>query len=329
IQDKHIEADKSRSSIYMICRIFNLGKGDETGMHLYLDPETKRRNRELEFSPYTWAVKPLMHPTILVGKAPSAKDVVGLNNDIPSRNSSEVPSANGVFGMNNASSNGSEAPSTPSVFDFKWNNDISVFEFRRDKDMSNSNSSKASARTNIFDGSNVPSPNSSFGIKAVSSNSETLKSTSSTYSSDAAESLSPSATREMLGTSPPLSNFNSPETSATFITTAAVQPSQSAFSFGGNAFRFPGPVFGSTSITETASTTKSKISTSPSVLTSEGSAPTDRLSPKMFQDSHCFNKKNPADVSPSPSPAPSPKPRSPQAREARSKSSPKPVAAEK
>ena len=45
----------------MICRIFNLGKGDETGMHVYLDPETKRRNQELDFSPHTWAVKPLKH----------------------------------------------------------------------------------------------------------------------------------------------------------------------------------------------------------------------------------------------------------------------------
>ena len=45
----------------MICRIFNLGKGDETGLHVYLDPETKRRNQELEFSTHTWAVKPLRH----------------------------------------------------------------------------------------------------------------------------------------------------------------------------------------------------------------------------------------------------------------------------
>ena len=266
---------------------------------------------------------------MLVGKAPSAKDVGGLNNDISSSNSSEVPSAKGLFGMNNVSSNGSEVPSTPGVFDFKWNNDISVFEFRRDKDMSNSNSSKASARTNIFDGSNVTSPSSSFGINAVSSNSETLKSTSSTHSSDAAESLSPSATGGLLGKDPPHSNFQIPETTATCVTTAAVQPSQSAFSFGGNAFNFTGPAFGSTSITETASRTKSKTSTSPSVLTSEDSAPKDRLSPKLFQDTHCFDKKSPADISPSLPPAPSPTPRSPHAREARSKSSPKPVAAEK
>lgn len=48
----------------MICRIFNLGKGDETGMHVYLDPETKRRNQELDFSTHTWAVRPLTHPNI-------------------------------------------------------------------------------------------------------------------------------------------------------------------------------------------------------------------------------------------------------------------------
>ena len=50
----------------MVCRIFNLGKGDETGMHIYLDPETKRRNLELEFSTHTWAVKPLSHPMMQV-----------------------------------------------------------------------------------------------------------------------------------------------------------------------------------------------------------------------------------------------------------------------
>ena len=259
---------------------------------------------------------------MLVGKAPSAKYVFGLNNDISSSKSSKVPSAKGLFGMNNASSEGSEAPSMPSVFDFTWNNDVSVFEFRRDKDMSNSNSSRASSRTNIFDGSNVPSPNSSFGIKAVSSNCETLKSTSS-------ESSSPSATGGLLGADPPHSNFQIPETNATCVTTAAVQPSQSALSFGGNAFNFTGPAFGSASITETASTTKSKTSTSPSVLTPEDSAPMDRLSPKLFQDTHCSDKKSPAKISPSPSPAPSPTPRTRQAREARSKSSPKPVAAEK
>ncbi|KAL8930620.1 MAG: hypothetical protein Q9208_000491 [Pyrenodesmia sp. 3 TL-2023] len=37
------------------------GQGDRTGMHIYVDPETKRRNGELEFSTHTWAVKPLTH----------------------------------------------------------------------------------------------------------------------------------------------------------------------------------------------------------------------------------------------------------------------------
>ena len=48
----------------MICRILNPGKGDETGMHVYLDPETRRRNQELEFSTHAWAVKPLLHPVM-------------------------------------------------------------------------------------------------------------------------------------------------------------------------------------------------------------------------------------------------------------------------
>ena len=46
----------------MIWRIFNLGKGDRTGMYIYLDPDTLRENGELEFSTHTWAVKPLKGP---------------------------------------------------------------------------------------------------------------------------------------------------------------------------------------------------------------------------------------------------------------------------
>ena len=46
----------------MIWRIFNLGKGDATGMQIYLDPETLRENHKLEFSAHTWAVKPLTKP---------------------------------------------------------------------------------------------------------------------------------------------------------------------------------------------------------------------------------------------------------------------------
>ena len=46
----------------MICRLFNLGGGDYSGVQVYIDPETKRRNGVLEFSAHTWAVKPLTHP---------------------------------------------------------------------------------------------------------------------------------------------------------------------------------------------------------------------------------------------------------------------------
>lgn len=42
----------------MICRIFNVGKGGRTGINLYIDPETKRRDGELEFNTDKWIVKP-------------------------------------------------------------------------------------------------------------------------------------------------------------------------------------------------------------------------------------------------------------------------------
>ena len=48
----------------MICRVFGLGQGAGTGMHIYLDPETKRQNGELEFSAETWIVKPLSHSVV-------------------------------------------------------------------------------------------------------------------------------------------------------------------------------------------------------------------------------------------------------------------------
>ena len=61
----------------MICRIFNLGKGDQTGMHVYLDPETKRRDQELEFSTQTWAVKPLTHLTLHSESDPASESAAG------------------------------------------------------------------------------------------------------------------------------------------------------------------------------------------------------------------------------------------------------------
>ncbi|KAL8947441.1 MAG: hypothetical protein Q9222_006278 [Ikaeria aurantiellina] len=70
--DYQINDGKSQLSIYMICRIFNLGKGDMTGVHIYIDPETKRRNQELEFSTQTWAVKPLAHRSMPGDATPSS-----------------------------------------------------------------------------------------------------------------------------------------------------------------------------------------------------------------------------------------------------------------
>ncbi|KAL8716310.1 MAG: hypothetical protein Q9220_000215 [cf. Caloplaca sp. 1 TL-2023] len=77
-QERHIQGQqiingKSRSSIYMICRVFNLGKGDMTGMNIYVDPESKRRNQQLEFSTHTWAVKPLAHQLMQGSMTPSAR----------------------------------------------------------------------------------------------------------------------------------------------------------------------------------------------------------------------------------------------------------------
>ena len=69
IRDHQIEDGKSGATIYLICRIFNLGRGDETGLQVYLDPETRRINGELQFTTHTWAVKPLTHPTMPVGHA--------------------------------------------------------------------------------------------------------------------------------------------------------------------------------------------------------------------------------------------------------------------
>ena len=66
----------------MIWRIFNLGMGDGTGMHIYLDPETLRENHKLEFSAHTWAVKPLMKPgrrTEMVGATAERSGNTGTN----------------------------------------------------------------------------------------------------------------------------------------------------------------------------------------------------------------------------------------------------------
>lgn len=38
-------------------------------MHIYLDPETKRSKKELDFYAHTWAVKPLIHSTIAGGNS--------------------------------------------------------------------------------------------------------------------------------------------------------------------------------------------------------------------------------------------------------------------
>ncbi|KAL2059068.1 hypothetical protein ABVK25_000360 [Lepraria finkii] len=99
--------------------------------------------------------------------------------------------------------------------------------------------------------------------------------------------------------------------------------------FGASRETSTSTAFGSTSITETTSTSKRTTSTAPSVLTSADLVQTDSYFSNPFQASYSLSKDIPfAHQSPSPSPAPTPKSRSPQAREARSKASPKPAAAE-
>ncbi|KAL9034866.1 MAG: hypothetical protein Q9214_006849, partial [Letrouitia sp. 1 TL-2023] len=99
-------------------------------MHVYLDPETKRRNGELEFSTHTWAVKPLMHPSRPFGnadtktsagdKVPSATaDFVAGNSDrafgslMPwSQKQTESPK-DSLFRSNSATSSNNAYPPTP------------------------------------------------------------------------------------------------------------------------------------------------------------------------------------------------------------------------
>ena len=44
--------------IYVIIRIYGVGKGDATGLSVYIDPETLRQKGELDFRTETWAVTP-------------------------------------------------------------------------------------------------------------------------------------------------------------------------------------------------------------------------------------------------------------------------------
>ncbi|KAL8763201.1 MAG: hypothetical protein Q9184_000918 [Pyrenodesmia sp. 2 TL-2023] len=128
IQDKRIEDGKSCSNIYIICRIFNLGQGDRTGMHIYLDPETKRRNGELAFSTHTWAVKPLKHSSMLTGNdiarlSAAQTTRAAAENGWTSRDirtnageqEAKVPSLQGsIFGSNSATSENKANTQTPS-----------------------------------------------------------------------------------------------------------------------------------------------------------------------------------------------------------------------
>jgi len=55
-----LQPDVSSSEVYVILRVFNLGKSD-VGVKLYVDPMAAKQRGELDFSVDTWAVKQLDH----------------------------------------------------------------------------------------------------------------------------------------------------------------------------------------------------------------------------------------------------------------------------
>ena len=57
-QDMRREEGKIAPNIYIIIRIYRIGQGDFTGVNVYLDPETKRQEGQLEFRTQTWSVTP-------------------------------------------------------------------------------------------------------------------------------------------------------------------------------------------------------------------------------------------------------------------------------
>ena len=62
MKEKQIKDVASCNSIYVICRVFNPGKGDQTGVHFYVDPETKAEDGDLEITPQSWLVTPKRYP---------------------------------------------------------------------------------------------------------------------------------------------------------------------------------------------------------------------------------------------------------------------------
>lgn len=52
-------SEENRSEIYVIFRVYQLDQGDQApGLKLYLDPESLRLSRALDFTATTWSVTP-------------------------------------------------------------------------------------------------------------------------------------------------------------------------------------------------------------------------------------------------------------------------------
>lgn len=55
MQNYRLEPDRRSQNVYLLARVFGIAS-KEVGLRIYVDPETARRNGELQFSVDTWKV---------------------------------------------------------------------------------------------------------------------------------------------------------------------------------------------------------------------------------------------------------------------------------
>jgi hypothetical protein len=55
---KHVLTLGNNKTVYVIFRVYNLGRAD-MGLKIYLDPETLRFDNRLSFTAETWSVVPV------------------------------------------------------------------------------------------------------------------------------------------------------------------------------------------------------------------------------------------------------------------------------
>ncbi|MCJ1398278.1 hypothetical protein MMC11_001475, partial [Xylographa trunciseda] len=70
LQEMRVERGKTASRIYIILRLYSIGRGDATGLNVYVDPETERQEGRLDFQIEKWRVTPGWAPP---GWAPSER----------------------------------------------------------------------------------------------------------------------------------------------------------------------------------------------------------------------------------------------------------------